>query len=158
MSTQANEAQRYCAPLLLGAMLALVILAFGALPPLSSAGAPTVQVALTPTASMYLPLVSSNSTRLAGRIAFESSRDGNVEIYLLTANSLESTRLTNTPAGDHAPIWSPDGARIAFTSLRDGMPNVYLMNPDGSRQTRLTDQLTSSRAPVWSPDGTQIAF
>ncbi len=49
-------------------------------------------------------------------------------------------RLTNHPATDGTPSWSPDGSRIAFTSNRDGKSEIYLMNPDGSGVTRLTKQ------------------
>ena len=42
-----------------------------------------------------------------GRIAFNSDRDGNLEIYIMKADGSEQTRLTNNPAYDGAPSWSP---------------------------------------------------
>ncbi len=41
------------------------------------------------------------------RIAFVSQRDGNNEIYVMDADGSHQTRLTNNPAGDWAPSWSP---------------------------------------------------
>jgi TolB protein len=68
------------------------------------------------------------------------------------------TRLTNTPAGNVDPSFSPDGSRIVFTSFRDGNAEVYVMSADGSGQTRLTNDPTPDSEPVFSPDGTKIAF
>ena len=94
----------------------------------------------------------------AGRIAFASDRDGNFEIYVMNADGSGVTRLTNNPASDGAPAWSPDGSRIAFVSERDGNVEIYVMNADGTGQTRLTNNPDGDQVPVWSPDGGQIAF
>lgn len=42
-----------------------------------------------------------------GRIAFESDRDGNYEIYVMNADGTGQTRLTNNVALDAVPAWSP---------------------------------------------------
>jgi WD40 repeat protein len=75
------------------------------------------------------------------KIVFQSSRDGQPEIYVMNSDGSGQTRLTNNPAWDTAPAWSPDGTKILFTSLRDGpmSPALYVMSADGSNQTRLTD-------------------
>jgi len=39
------------------------------------------------------------------RIAFESNRDGNWEIYVMNANGRNQRRLTNNPALDFSPVW-----------------------------------------------------
>lgn len=44
-----------------------------------------------------------------GRIAFVSGRDGNVEIYVMSADGTGVTRLTNNQVEDGGPAWSPDG-------------------------------------------------
>ena len=93
-----------------------------------------------------------------GGIVFDSDRDGNYEIYVMSADGSGLTRLTDNPAADFAPSWSPDGTRIAFDSDRDGNDEVYVMNADGSGQTRLTDNPALDFATSWSPDGTRIAF
>ncbi len=58
----------------------------------------------------------------------------------MNSDGTGQTRLTNNPAFDTAPSWSPDGTKILFTSLRDGpmTPALYVMNADGSSQTRVT--------------------
>jgi subtilisin family serine protease len=74
------------------------------------------------------------------KIVFQSTRDGQAEIYVMNVDGTAQTRLTNNSVADTAPAWSPDGTRILFTSLRDGptSPALYVMNADGSGQTRVT--------------------
>jgi TolB protein len=41
------------------------------------------------------------------RIAFLTGRDGNGEIYVMNADGSGPTNLTNNPAEDYDPVWSP---------------------------------------------------
>ncbi len=90
-----------------------------------------------------------------GRIAFQSSRDGNYEIYTMNADGSGVVRLTDEPATDAQPAWSPDGTKIAFVSGRDGSRHIYEMNPDGSGVAALPAGLDDT--PAWSRDGTRLA-
>ena len=93
-----------------------------------------------------------------GRIAFTSNRDGNDEIYVMNPDGTGVMRLTNDPASDQQPVWSPDGSRLAFASNRSGKFDVYVMNADGTGVTRLTTTTTQSGStrPAWC--GNRIAF
>ena len=94
-----------------------------------------------------------------GRIVFASLRDGNNEIYVMDADGGNQENLTNHPAYDADPDWSPDGTKIAFISNRDGGFNqIYVMGADGTNPIRLTDGPRRKQDPDWSPDGQQIAF
>jgi Tol biopolymer transport system component len=92
-----------------------------------------------------------------GKIAFQSRRDGNGEIYLLTAES--EVNITNDPSEEANPSVSPDGSKILFVSDREDKTfHIYMVNVDGSGLTRLTNDAAGDFSPRWSPDGTRIAF
>ena len=92
------------------------------------------------------------------RIAFDSRRDGNEEIYVIDADGSNPTRLTSNSSDDSDPAWSPVGGKIAFESHRDGNDEIYVMDEDGSNQTRLTNFSSDTSDSTWSPDGRRIAF
>ena len=50
------------------------------------------------------------------KIAFQSTRDGNSEIYVMRADGSGIARLIHRAANDYDPAWSPDGTQIAFDS------------------------------------------
>lgn len=108
----------------------------------------------------YLFLVGAAACQPAPKavIAFESYRDGNAEVYLIDEDGGSPVNLTNNPAYDGTPDWSPDGSQIAFTSERGGSPDVFIMGVDGSEPTRLTDGSGFNTVPAWSPDGSRILF
>jgi len=91
-------------------------------------------------------------------VLFETNRDGNSEIYVMNPDGSQQTNLTNDPANDNHPVWSPDGTEIAFVSYRDGNSEIYTMDATGSNQTNLTRHEDSDYFPVWSPNGNKIAF
>jgi WD40 repeat protein len=82
----------------------------------------------------------------------------NSEIYKIGVDGKNLTRLTNDPAEDYTPAWSPDGTRIAFVSRRDGFTNLYVMDTDGNNVTQLTKHKSTIEVPTWSPDSKLIAF
>ena len=114
--------------------------------------------AIAPVATMAPAATTVTVAPATGKIAFTSARDGDSEIYVMNADGSGHTNLTNHPAFDEDPTWSPDGSQIAFISDRDGDSEIYVMNADGSGQTNLTNNPAIDADPAWSPDGTQIAF
>ena len=92
------------------------------------------------------------------RIAFQTKRDGNFEIYTSKPDGAEPLNVSRHPAHDSEPAWSPDGTRIAFDSDRTGNFDIFVMNADGTNVVQLTTEPTPDGYPAWSPDGTKLAF
>ncbi len=92
------------------------------------------------------------------KIVFQSSRDGNNEIYIMGADGTGQSNLTRNAASDVSPAWSPDGSKIAFVSDRDGDEDIYIMDADGLNPVKLLDLSGEDKSPTWSPDGQYIAF
>ena len=65
------------------------------------------------------------------RIVFTSMRDGVSEIYVMNAVGGNQENLTNHPAFDNGPDWSPDGTKIAFVSNRSDVSQIYVMDANG---------------------------
>jgi TolB protein len=91
------------------------------------------------------------------RLAFDSDRSGNVEIYLATRDG-DIRRLTRNPADDVHPTWTPDGRHLAFESNRSGIPQVYVMKVDGSHVRKVTRIAGGAIEPAYSPTGQWITF
>ena len=117
----------------------------------SSVIAPTV---------MFTDASPTSTGSCSGKIAFTSNRDGNQEIYVMDAvPGAIPSRLTNNPALDAYPSFSPDGSKIAFMSTRDGNLEIYVMDAvPGAIPSRLTNNAASDGNPSFSPDGSKIAF
>jgi Tol biopolymer transport system component len=95
---------------------------------------------------------------LTGQIAFERTVDGNTDIYLMNLDRTGYLRLTDDPAPDRNPGWSPDGKRIVFTREDVGIGDLFVMNADGSEQRQLTAGPFSEDDGRFSPDGASIAY
>ena len=66
--------------------------------------------------SPALPSVSPD-----GRfIAFAEGSPGTRDIFVINRDGQTAHRITEHPADDHRPVWSPDGSRLVFLSNRFG--------------------------------------
>jgi len=116
---------------------------------------PTETATPTPTQPPRLPPLSGSG---GGVIAFTSDQYGEGDIFVMNADGSDPRRLTEDPAYDGWPTWSPDGSQIAFMSLRSGNPDLYVMDSDGTDLRQLTRHSANDIWPAWSPDGEPIAF
>ena len=84
----------------------------------------------------WKPIWSPDGTK----IAFQSQRDGDLEIYISNLpDTTHISQLTDNAFGDSNPKWSPDGTKILFRSKRDGNEEIYTMNADGTNQTNVSN-------------------
>lgn len=96
----------------------------------------------------------------AGLSWAQQSSPRNSEVFVTALDGSGSTNLSNSPAYDGWPTWSPDGRWLVFASNRDQLPNVgqiYAIRPDGSGLKRLTEGLSKAQ-PTLSSDGKQLYF
>jgi TolB protein len=96
-------------------------------------------------------------------IAFDSARNGNIDLLLLDAGRGIAARLTRDDTLDSGAAWSPDGQHIAYvaTDPQRREQALMVMNWDGTDPRRLTTLRLNgmnNAAAAWSPDGSQIAF
>ena len=93
-----------------------------------------------------------------GKIVFQSNHDGNFDIYSMKVDGTDLKRITDSPAYDVSPSWSPDGSHILFASDRGGNWDIYVMRSDGSEMNRLTAPPGSNTSPSWVKKGLKIVF
>ena len=76
------------------------------------------------------------------------------DIWSMPLSGGEAQRLTEGPAWDSEPRFSPSGDQIAFVSDADGNEQIWLMNADGSEPEKFTNEDNARLTdPVWDPDG-----
>ncbi|HSF17276.1 MAG TPA: hypothetical protein VLK65_17140 [Vicinamibacteria bacterium] len=111
-----------------------------------------------PDASGETRAIPPSAAPYVGTLAFQSDRAGNWDIYRIDADGTNLRPLTQHPAADQNPAWSPDGRSIVFSSERTGAGDIYVMDANGGNVTRLTFHEAYEGAPRFSPDGRRIVF
>ncbi|HEY0554402.1 MAG TPA: S9 family peptidase [Thermoanaerobaculia bacterium] len=104
------------------------------------------------------------------RIAFvvratdlEANR-GRTDLWLVNADGGGLTRLTDDPASDDTPRWSPDGKSLYFLSSRSKSSQVWKLDMSGGADRTVGAPVQVTQLPfdvsnlTVSPDGTRLAF
>lgn len=131
--------------------------------PLSSGGIwPQAENTRVPTAIFPTeepsPTPIPDPLRVGGSIVFALRQGGQMDLWAISVGESAPLRLTNSPADERDPAWSPDGTKIAFASNREGNWELYILEIGTGTISRLTYTPGFEGAPTWSPDGAFLAY
>ncbi|HWC13680.1 MAG TPA: hypothetical protein VG929_03705 [Actinomycetota bacterium] len=89
---------------------------------------------------------------------------GGGPIWKARPDGTEAVQVSDPPASDGQPTWSPDDEKIVFTrtisyqATRPYAISLFMMRVDGTDLTQLTRDESFDFQPAWSPDARRIAF
>ncbi len=89
-------------------------------------------------------------------VTFQSNRDGNLEIYVTDNVGSEQIRLTDNPANDKNPVFSPDNTNIVFQSDRNGSWDLYMVNRLTGEEVQFTDHSADEINPSFSSSNANL--
>jgi tricorn protease len=78
------------------------------------------------------------------------------DIWSVSSDGGVARRLTQNPARDREPRFSPDGKQLAFISERSGSPQVHVMFAGGGTPRQLTFHTAGCSLQQWCPDGQHL--
>ena len=91
------------------------------------------------------------------RIAFQSRRHGNWDLFVMDLAGLVPRRLTFHSGDDYLSGWSPDGSTLYFSSTRRGRrPQLFAIGAGGGAPTRVIGD--DAFGAEISPNGKWIAY
>jgi serine/threonine-protein kinase len=86
-------------------------------------------------------------------------RDQELDLWILDLARQTLTKLTDSPAQDSNPVWTPDSRRLIFASRRAGGQNLFWQAADNTGTVeRLTTAVNVQIPTSISPDGTRLVF
>lgn len=95
------------------------------------------------------------------RVAFGSSRSGDVELYVVDFGGGNLRRLTHRKGLDMRPAWSSDGRRLAFTSVRAGNYEISVMSVGtavGGEVINVSRDAERDDFVAWHPGGRRLLW
>ncbi len=90
------------------------------------------------------------------QIAFESTRSGNYDIFVMNVDGSEVKQLTEFAGEDRMPVWSPDGRQLCFrrkVKEREDNWDLMVINADGTEARNITNHPANDTDPSWSSTG-----
>lgn len=112
-----------------------------------------------------------------GRILFTSTKNGDLDLYVMNADGTGVRQLTDTPGYDGGGFFSPDCSHIVWRAsrptgaaladyqrllkqnlVRPSALEIYVMKADGTEVRQVTDNGAANFAPYMHPDNRRIIF
>lgn len=106
-------------------------------------------------------VASPDGSVIAFTLAYEDIQENkaNAEIYTMTADGKNITRLTRTPGSEGNICWLEGGKKIAYLGKgENGKPQIFTMNADGSQQTQVSSVADGVDCFRFSSDGKKVVY
>jgi len=115
----------------------------------------TVESLGAPLRAYQYPRISPDGKRVVLDI-----RDQDNDLWIWDTRSRTLAKLTDTPALDRFPLWTPDSKYIVFVSDRSGKSAIYRQDADGGGSAELiTNPTAEQQTPnLITSDGKQVLF
>jgi Tol biopolymer transport system component/DNA-binding winged helix-turn-helix (wHTH) protein len=122
----------------------------------SAGSAPAPGVPVSPTSDQWNfdPQISPDGSR----IAFQSTRSGQYELWVADRNGGGARQLTGSGAYKSLPRWSPDGRRLAYASRSREGAELIVIDADSRAARTIASDPMSIVAPAWAHDGRRVYF
>ncbi len=101
------------------------------------------------------PVIAPDGVRLVFSM---TTPRGDTDLFISNLDGSDRRNITNNPAIDTSPTWSPSGKQLAFVSDREGQSQIFICDTDGANVRRIVKEGGDADSPAWSPDGRWIAF
>lgn len=164
-----NERRRAPQLAFLCALVALVIATAWWIASRNVPGGRTLQVARIAALAAFQgeesdPAFSPDGHFLA--FSWNGEKRDNFDIYVMPVGGETPVRLTEDPARDLSPAWSPDGRQIAFLHLNTVLKGSLVVIPSAGgvervlRPVSLREDIYRAMRPLltWTPDGRGIVY
>ena len=102
------------------------------------------------------PAVSADGSRVA--FAWGGVQSENYDIWTKHVGADKPLRLTDGPAADVHPAWSPDGKQVAFLRAGREGSGVYVVPSAGGEAEPLFSTTAWIQGLDWAPDGGALVF
>ncbi len=104
------------------------------------------------------PVVSPDGKSVAFTVTYFNIREDKSyrDIYILSLESRESKRITNTKEKESGLQWRPDGEKIGYLSTASGSSQLWEINPDGTNNSQVTSSDLDVNGFKYSPDQSKI--
>jgi len=101
------------------------------------------------------------------KIAFQSDRDGNWDVFLIDSEGLQDVKITKNSSQEEMPVFSYDGKGIAYTSTRgdsnhfdrvDMTRDIYYLDLEGNNEARLVESPYDDWYPCFTNKISEFVF